>query len=313
MIKKYLIFFVALTLISTLFIPGVMAQENKKNSSNYIVKQLDDSEATYLSQEDSLEIEEIAYMLLESDGIIIENLDLSNIKKLEKNDDLILAGKITYDVKSINGKPHNLSSLNSQEIELYTCFNKTEGTFKLESSSNNNQYYGLNLYKEISSNGESKYVSEEKYTVNGNLNAAKNIIFAPDYSISDSSDNFITLASSGWQYPPSNPPSGSLLAYSDAKLSDIIAATSIVAGVVTAIITTAAGAGIIASATSSLVISLATLLMTSVLPDEISADYVYVDFYFTIYPRPFYNASPAIGSAHPTAPIYIEANRYYVM
>ncbi|MDR2943990.1 MAG: hypothetical protein LBU81_02740 [Methanosarcinales archaeon] len=305
--------------------PAALAQENKKVSSDFSVTQLNDPNAAYLSQEDLSEYEELIYMLLEADGVTVNNLNLSNVKKLDNDANLILAGKISYDIVSVDLKSADIklsddfiaSSLQSQELNIYTCFNKTDNTLKMESSSGKNQYYELNLNKETNSNGKIEYVFKESFIVDGNVNTFENVISSPTVSksvVSNPNNNILAAPASGWINTPGNPPSNSILAYNDGKLSSLITAGSIVASVVAGVLvaaTTAGVGGLVAGAITSVVVGIATYLVSNLLPAGVSADFVYVDYYFTVYPRPFYNASPAIGYAHPTVPVYGEIDRYY--
>jgi hypothetical protein len=337
MIKKYLIILMTLVLISALFVPGVMAQENKKFLSDYSVNELktgkfpskeltklNDPNAAYLSKDELLEYEELIYLMLALEGIIIENLDLGGIKKLENSEDLILAGTITYDVVfidpsliSVNPELSNeiMASLGTQELDIFSNINKVDFAVQSISSSRAGQYYELNLYQEMNSRGETEFILAEKHLVNGNLNTMSSVISTSAVSnsaISGSGVNSLASSSGGWKDLPSNPPSGSILAYNDARASSVIAGGSIAAGVLAGLIGLIGGPKV--GLGLGVVVGVATYLASSaLLPRGISADFILLDFYYTIIPRPGYNASPAIGTANPFHPVYAEVDKYYVV
>ena len=306
-LKSLLSICMVLLLILAFLTPGVMAKEDQKYYSNDFINNIDNSNAVSISKDDWIEIEEMVNIFLKEDGIVIENLDLSNLKKIETDNDLIFTGKIKYDVISVNSKSVSKSSnlLKSQEMAISSKLDKNEKSFKVESSSKLNQNYELNFYDNL--NGE--YVLEERYLMDNKLN----VITTSVPIIEELSASSISPAkASGWNYPASKPPSGSIWAY-NGKLRSLIAAGSIAVGAAASIVAAAASAGTLASVGVGVAVGVATWITSNLLPPGVSADFVYIDYYFTLYPRPFYNAKPALGYAHPTAPVYGEVDRYYVI
>jgi len=319
-LKPLLSIFFAILLILAFLTPGVMAKENQKYYSNNLANQIDDSNAIPLSKEDWVEIEEMVNMFLKEDGIIIENLDLSNLKKIETDDDLIFTGKVKYDIQSVNSKSIDKSISNlskSQEMVITSKLDKVESSFKVESSSASNQSYKFDLHKD-SKGGNGDYVIEERFSIDGRANVVMNSFSIPlEYSTSPA--KAWNLTPNVWHDLPSNPPSGSGLVYNNGKLSSLILGGSIALGVAATVITAIATAGLSTAFSAGIsvvvgfIVTVATAIVSNSLPKGVSTDFVELDYFFTYYPRPFYNASPAVGYAHPTFPIYGEIDRYFVV
>jgi len=309
-LKSLLSICMAILLILAFLTPGVMAKENQKYYSNdFFISEIDDSKAVPISKNDWAEIEELINMFLKEDGIVIENLDLSNLKKIETEDSFILVGKLKYDIQSIDSKSIVKSASmfsKSQEMSIASKFDKVDNSFRVESSSKANQNYVFDLRKDLND----EYILKESFFDNGKLNVVANQVLIPVEESSISLSN-IPLTPGSWHGPANNPPPGSTWAY-NGKLSSLIAAGSIAVGAVVALIS-AATLGTGTSIALGIVVGVATWFTSNALPRGVSADFVYLDYYHTVYPRPFYNAHPAIGYAHPTVPIYAEIERYYVV
>lgn len=314
--RKYIISLFVLVFITSLFIPGVMAQENEKTVllENNLINKQDVSEAKNLSEEDRLEIENIVYIMLESEGIVIENLDLNNLKMLETSEKLILDGEIKYDIKSELGDIKKNSALD-RKTKIYTILNKTDISITTESTTND-QYYRMEVNKNTDSGN---YNIEEKFIRDGVTNVYNSIILtnSEEDELRKNSNEFAISKASytpipGWNYPPSNPPSNSISAYHNAKLSSVIAGGNIVISIAAGLIGAGLG-GIVGSGLSAIIVQACVSLYEDYLANlgVNSTSNAYVDFYYTIYPRPGYKANPAIGYAYPTAPIYVEIYKFY--
>ena len=244
-------------------------------------------------------------------------MDLSNFKKIETDDNLFFTGKVKYDIQLINSKSINEFSdiSKSQEMTITSKLDKVESSFKVESSSGPNQNYRLDMYKN-SKSGNGDYIIEERFSNGERVSVATTSLSIP---VEDVSKSIISWnATPGWHNPPTNPPSNSYLIYNNASLSNIISGGSIALGIATGALVTIATLGLGApialgaGALSTLFVGLVTHLATAALPKNVSSKNVLFDFFYTVYPRPFYNASPAFGNADTIYPLYVELDWYLV-
>ncbi|WNY27638.1 hypothetical protein [Methanolapillus ohkumae] len=275
--------------LCALLSPMAMAQANEKAGSV----------SFGLNSTDRKEIEKMTYSMLELQGIQIENLDLSQIRIMENETDFILTGKITYDVSGQSLK----SSSNEREISSH--FSRTDKSATVISTSAD-ETYEMNLFMTSESLTSVEYKMEEIITKNGQTQ--KNVETFSQPKITSSSPAFGAKAT---KYDlPTKAPSGSIKIYNDASLYYLLAGTSLAVSVAAS---AAATGGTATGITATVVLWIAELLFDEFMYRlvGVSTRDVYIDFFFTIYPRIGYNSSPAWGFAHPTVPLYGEIDYYY--
>lgn len=206
----------ALVLISALFIPGVMAQENEKEFVKEIPQVVN---GKTLMDIDENRIEDLVYYFLNGEGAKIKNLDLSQLKIAESNDTFEFSGIILY--VDENNK--------SCSTEIYSSFDFANSSIQLFSKSGNNYY---EMYASLSNAGD--FIIKETSVVNG-------LVYNNIDTISSSSKTTVNelstpqRASAEWVYVdfPSmlSYVPGLTQTHNDIKLSDILTATSIASGI----------------------------------------------------------------------------------
>jgi len=215
MIKKYIAILMTLVLISSLFIPGVMAQEDEKEYLKEIPQVVN---GRALTNEDESSIENLVYYFLNAEGIEIQNLDLSQLKIVDSGEIFEFGGMISYDVVNGGSQFHS--------TEMYVSIDFTNSLIQIFSKSGSDYY---EMHASMSDAGD--FTIREVSVVNGLVQ--RNVATIP----ASSQTSVIELSTSGsmtrgqwvyvdlpsiWSHFPFLK-----LAFDDVKLSDILTATSL--------------------------------------------------------------------------------------
>jgi len=307
MIQKYIAILITLVFIFSLFTPGIMAQANEKSILNeMVIPTVDMSKMSSLSKEDVTEIETLIYMMLEMDGIRVENLDLSNMKNYENNLNLEIAGNISYTInnKEYTSMIYSKYDLENQSFETISKTDESYNKVTIKPTSESNEMVTYSIDTTYIRDGRiqknTEYISSEKNSISNEISNEKGV-----------------LKTRGWEHKlfdlPSKPPALSVRIINDMKLSNILnvaSAAIAIAGVFTG--------GTVTSA-ALLICSLATVIVSMYFDNltDINLSEVFVDIYsmvtWILYTPPIGVYGLAIGA--PTGFIYpglyMEVDYYY--
>ncbi|WNY23499.1 hypothetical protein MmiHf6_08060 [Methanimicrococcus hongohii] len=313
MIKKYFTILITLLLISALFIPGVMAQENEQRFLNETLMPIVDIPSmSALNDTEILEIADFITAMLELDGLKVENLDLSNLKYIETESGIITAGKISFEFQNTDSKSFRNSNT-FKEFEFYSNFDYIEkSNLMVSKSKTDDEFYKINRYLDSEDENTVTYLTETTVIKDGILQ--KNIeSSSADKEINSVEQEISSLIPTrAVVNKPSNPPSGSTLVYSDLKLQTVIiggSALTLIAGIILGTITGGVAIPIIVGA---LTLAADVLLDNYLYKYNLSPQDTYMDVYQVNRLLYTYNAAPAWGDTVVVPPLclYLEITRY---